>query len=121
VKRRVAVGSPTALIYERIKELRDWRGKMLARVCKIVLEADPEFVESGSGWGRRSTAIALGSFPFEYTSRSGAQSPACPQAGRRWTSSSVQGGGGVATHHATQANNAANNSNPIKEIMEKQL
>ena len=44
MKRRVAVGSATALIDERIKELGDWRGKMLARVRKIVHEADLEIV-----------------------------------------------------------------------------
>jgi len=51
MKRRVAVGSATALIYERIKELGDWRGKMLARVRKIVHEADPEIVEEWKWMG----------------------------------------------------------------------
>jgi hypothetical protein len=51
VKRRVAVGSATALISERIKELGDWRGKMLARVRKIVHEADPEIVEEWKWMG----------------------------------------------------------------------
>ena len=51
MKRRVAVGSATALIYERIKQLGDWRGKMFARVRKIVHEADPEIVEEWKWMG----------------------------------------------------------------------
>jgi len=37
--------SASAFIDEKIKELGDWRGKMLAKVRKIVHEADPEIVE----------------------------------------------------------------------------
>jgi hypothetical protein len=37
--------SASKLIDERIKELRDWRGKMLADVREIVHEADPEIAE----------------------------------------------------------------------------
>ena len=51
MKRRVAAGSATALIYQKIKELGDWRGKMLARVRKIVHEADPEIVEEWKWMG----------------------------------------------------------------------
>ena len=40
MKRSVGVGSATALIYERTKELGDWRGKMLAKVRKIGHEVD---------------------------------------------------------------------------------
>src|SRR5271157_1153604 len=39
------VKSASAFIDERIKELGDWRGKMLAKVRRIVHEADPEIVE----------------------------------------------------------------------------
>jgi hypothetical protein len=39
------VESPSALIDEKIKELGDWRGKTLAKVRRIVREADPEIVE----------------------------------------------------------------------------
>lgn len=35
----------SVMIDEKIKELGDWRGKMLASVRKIVLEADPEIIE----------------------------------------------------------------------------
>ncbi len=38
-------GSPSHLIDARIKALGDWRGEMLARVRKIIKEADPGVVE----------------------------------------------------------------------------
>ena len=37
--------SASAIIDARIKELGDWRGKMLAKVRTIIHEADPEIVE----------------------------------------------------------------------------
>ena len=37
--------SPSRLIDARIKELDDWRGKMLSRVRALVKQADPEVVE----------------------------------------------------------------------------
>jgi hypothetical protein len=37
--------SPAQLIDARIKELGDWRGKMLSRLRALVKEADPEVVE----------------------------------------------------------------------------
>ena len=37
--------TPSELIDARIAELDDWRGEMLARVRKLVKEADPEIVE----------------------------------------------------------------------------
>jgi hypothetical protein len=37
--------SPFQLIDARIKELGDWRGKMLSRLRTLVKEADPEVVE----------------------------------------------------------------------------
>jgi hypothetical protein len=37
--------SPSRLIDARIKELGDWRGKMLGRLRTIIKEADPEVVE----------------------------------------------------------------------------
>jgi hypothetical protein len=45
MKKSVPVESASALIDERIKELGDWRGKMLARVRAIIHQADPEIVE----------------------------------------------------------------------------
>ena len=38
-------GSPAAQIDARIKELGDWRGKMLAKLRALVKEADPDVVE----------------------------------------------------------------------------
>ena len=37
--------SPSQMIDERIGELGDWRGKMLARLRALIKEADPEVVE----------------------------------------------------------------------------
>jgi len=45
MKRPVAMESASAFIDEKIKELGDWRGKMLAKVRAIIHEADPEIVE----------------------------------------------------------------------------
>ncbi len=43
--------SASALIDERIKELGDWRGKMLAKVRQIIHQADPEIVEEWKWMG----------------------------------------------------------------------
>jgi hypothetical protein len=45
MKKSVPAESASALIDERIKELADWRGKMLAKVRGIIHAADPEIVE----------------------------------------------------------------------------
>src|SRR5499427_3032497 len=45
MKRRVPAESASASMDEMIKELGDWRGKMLAKVRQIIHEADPEIVE----------------------------------------------------------------------------
>jgi hypothetical protein len=37
--------SPSQLIDARIKELADWRGKMLSRLRTLIKQADPEVVE----------------------------------------------------------------------------
>jgi hypothetical protein len=37
--------SPSQLIEARIKELGDWRGETLAKVRRLIKEADPEVVE----------------------------------------------------------------------------
>jgi hypothetical protein len=51
MKKPVPLESASALIDERIKELGDWRGKMLARVRKLIHEADPEIVEEWKWMG----------------------------------------------------------------------
>ena len=45
-----AKASAAKLIDERIKELPDWRGKTLARVRKLIQQADPEVIEEWK-WG----------------------------------------------------------------------
>ncbi len=54
MKRPDPAESASALIDERIKELGDWRGKTLAKVRKIIHEADPEIVEE---WKWRGTPV----------------------------------------------------------------
>jgi len=44
-KKPVATESAAATIDARIRELGDWRGKMLAKVRQLIHEADPEIVE----------------------------------------------------------------------------
>ena len=51
MKKPVPVQSAAALIDEKIKELGDWRGKMLAKVRQIIHEADPEIVEEWKWMG----------------------------------------------------------------------
>ena len=51
MKKTTPVESASALIDERIRELGDWRGKMLAKVRGILHEADPEIVEEWKWMG----------------------------------------------------------------------
>ena len=44
-------GTPSRLIDERIAELGDWRGKALARMRKLIKEADPDVVEEWKWMG----------------------------------------------------------------------
>ena len=50
----VPMESAPALIDEKIKELGDWRGNMLAKLREIIHEADPEIVEE---WKWRGTPV----------------------------------------------------------------
>ena len=45
------MGSASAQIDEKIKELGDWRGKTLAKVRGIIHDADPEIVEEWKWMG----------------------------------------------------------------------
>jgi len=45
----------SAIIAQKIKELGDWRGRMLAKVRTIIHEADPEIVEEWK-WVKPTTA-----------------------------------------------------------------
>jgi hypothetical protein len=46
--------SPSELIDERIRELDDWRGELLARIRALIKEADPDVVEE---WKWRGTPV----------------------------------------------------------------
>ena len=50
MKKSGATASASTLIDERIALLSDWRGKMLAKVRKLIHAADPEIVEEVK-WG----------------------------------------------------------------------
>src|SRR5882757_9588868 len=54
MKTSVQAESASAFIDERIKELGDWRGKMLAKLRGIIHAADPEIVEE---WKWRGTPV----------------------------------------------------------------
>jgi hypothetical protein len=51
MKKPAPVESASAFIDEKIKELGDWRGKMLAKVRALIHEADPEIVEEWKWMG----------------------------------------------------------------------
>jgi hypothetical protein len=51
MKRTVPVESASAFIDAKINELGDWRGKMLAKVRRIIHAADPEIVEEWKWMG----------------------------------------------------------------------
>jgi hypothetical protein len=54
-KPQAAAGaSPSQLISQRIAELGDWRGKLLARLRKLIKAADPEITEE---WKWRGTPV----------------------------------------------------------------
>jgi hypothetical protein len=48
--------SPSQLIDARIQELGDWRGETLARVRKVIKQADPEVVEEVK-WRKPSNSM----------------------------------------------------------------
>jgi len=51
MKKPVSAESASVLIDAKINELGDWRGKMLAKVRKIIHQADPEIVEEWKWMG----------------------------------------------------------------------
>ncbi len=51
MKKKAPVESASACIDQKIKQLGDWRGKMLAKVRGIIHEADPEVVEEWKWMG----------------------------------------------------------------------
>lgn len=50
--------APSKLIDARIKALGDWRGEMLARVRKLIKEADPKVVEAVK-WRKPSNPLGV--------------------------------------------------------------
>jgi hypothetical protein len=50
--------SPSRLIDAKIKALADWRGKMLARLRKLIKEADPDVVEEVK-WRKPSNPMGV--------------------------------------------------------------
>ena len=53
-------------ITHRISELSDWRGKLLARLRKLILAADPDIVEEWKWdtpvWSHQGNVVAFGAF-----------------------------------------------------------
>ncbi len=53
-------------IDNHIKELADWRGKLLARLRKLILEAGPELIEEWKWdtpvWSHKGNVVAGGAF-----------------------------------------------------------
>jgi len=54
MKKSAPAASASAFLDERIKQLGDWRGKMLAKVRTLIHAADPEIVEELK-WVRASS------------------------------------------------------------------
>jgi len=58
--------SPSELIDKEIANLADWRGERLAKIRKIIHDADPEIVEewkwSTAVWSHKGLVVAVGAF-----------------------------------------------------------
>ncbi len=58
--------SPSERITDHIAELTDWRGKMLARLRNLILEAAPELTEEWKWetpvWSHKGNVVAAGAF-----------------------------------------------------------
>ncbi len=57
---------PSQRITKQIAQLADWRGKMLARLRKLILEANPDITEEwkwGTAvWSHKGNVVAIGAF-----------------------------------------------------------
>jgi hypothetical protein len=57
---------PAQLITNHIAELADWRGKLVARLRKLILAADPDISEEWKWgtpvWSRQGNVVAVGAF-----------------------------------------------------------
>ena len=58
--------TPSQLITNQIAELADWRGKVFARLRKLILAADPDITEEwkwGTAvWSHKGNVVAIGAF-----------------------------------------------------------
>jgi hypothetical protein len=58
--------TPSQQITNHIAELADWRGNVLARLRKLILEADPDMVEEWKWetpvWSHHGNVVAAGAF-----------------------------------------------------------
>ena len=58
--------TPSQRITDHIADLADWRGKLLARLRKLILETDPDLVEEWKWdtpvWSHKGNVIAAGAF-----------------------------------------------------------
>jgi hypothetical protein len=58
--------TPSQLITDHIAGLADWRGKLLARLRKLILAADPALVEEWKWgtpvWSHQGNVVAVGAF-----------------------------------------------------------
>lgn len=58
--------TPSQLITNQIAELADWRGKLLARLRKLILQAAPSITEEwkwGTAvWSQKGNVVAVGAF-----------------------------------------------------------
>ena len=58
--------TPSQLITDQIAELADWRGKLLARLRKLILAVDPDIVEAWKWgtpvWTHNGDVVAVGAF-----------------------------------------------------------
>ena len=58
--------TPSQLITNHITELTDWRGPMLARLRKLILEAAPDLAEEWKWgtpvWAHKGNVMAVGAF-----------------------------------------------------------
>jgi hypothetical protein len=58
--------TPSQLITNQIAELADWRGKMLARLRKLILEAAPDITEEWKWdtavWSQKGLVCSAGAF-----------------------------------------------------------
>jgi hypothetical protein len=57
-KKTKGAASPARLIDARIKALNDWRGETLARVRKLIKEADPDLIEEVK-WRKPSNPLGV--------------------------------------------------------------